>query len=274
MIATPRCWPTAGDVSRWDNAPGKDGMHLYSANPDGTDVQLLYGANSHATGTTADGLNNNVIQFVKTHEMQDGRILALVRPYSYADVNDTGGDLIIIDTANYVENTQPAQAGSSLAGPAQSLATSNPVLTVAGPSPGGRFFAGYPLWDGTGRILVSWTQCRAQTAVSSAPQACSSTTLADPTVKSAPPLYSVWMFDPAANTLQPVMQPVAGVMVTDLVAAQPRTLPLEIVDRQPGAGLDQDMFNAGVGELDIRVVYDFDGVDTAKPAPRRSQTRP
>ena len=32
--------------SRWDDAPGKDGMHLYTANPDGTDLQLLYGANS------------------------------------------------------------------------------------------------------------------------------------------------------------------------------------------------------------------------------------
>jgi hypothetical protein len=252
--------------TRWDDAPGKDGMHLYSANPDGTDLQLLYGANSHATGTTADGLNNNVIEFVKTHEMQDGRILALVRPYSYANVNDTGGDLIIIDTADYVENTQPAQAGSSLTGPAQSLATTNPVLTVPGPSPGGRFYSGFPLWDGTGRILVSWTQCRVLTAAtSSAPQACTSATLADPTVQSAPPLYSVWMFDPTANTLQPVMQPTAGVMITDLVAAQPRTLPAEIVDQQPGVTLDQDMYNAGVGELDIRDVYDFDGVDTAQP---------
>ncbi len=252
--------------SRWDDAPGKDGMHLYNANPDGTDLQLLYGANSHATGTTADGLNNSTIEFVKTHEMQDGRILALVRPYSYATVNDTGGDLIIIDTANYVENTQPATAGSSLGGPAQSLATSNPVLTVPGPSPGGRFFSGFPLWDGTGRILVSWTQCRITVATSSAPTACTSTTLADPTAKSAPPLYSVWMFDPKANTLQPVMQPVDGVMVTDLVAAQPRTLPAEIVDQQPGVTLDQDMANAGVGEIDIRSVYDFDGVDTAKPS--------
>ena len=251
--------------SRWDDAPGKDGMHLYSANPDGTDVQLLYGANSHATGTTADGTNNSIIEFVKTHEMQDGRILALVRPYSYASVNDTGGNLIIIDTANYVENTQPALAGSAMAGPAQSLATSNPVLTVPGPSPGGRFFAGFPLWDGTGRILVSWTQCRLTTDTSSAPTACTSTTLADPSALSAPPLYSVWMFDPTANTLQPIMQPTDGIMITDLVAAQPRTLPTEIVDQQPGVTLDQDMANAGVGKIDIRSVYDFDGVDTAKP---------
>jgi hypothetical protein len=253
--------------TRWDDAPGKDGMHLYSANPDGTDMQLLYGANSHATGTTADGANNNIIQFVKTHEMQDGRILALVRPFNYPNVDDTGGDLIIIDTADYVENTQAAMAGGSLKGPAQTLATPNPVLTVPGPSPGGRFYSGFPLWDGTGRILVSWTQCRIldTTVTPNAATACTATALADPNAKSAPPLYSVWMFDPAANTLQPVMQPVDGVMVTDLVAAQPRTLPAEIVDQQPGVSLDQDMANAGVGEIDIRSVYDFDGVDTAKP---------
>ena len=254
--------------SRWDDAPGKDGMHLYSANPDGTDMQLLYGANSHATGTTADGLNNSTIEFVKTHEMQDGRILALVRPYTYANVNDTGGDLIIIDTSNYVENTQPAQAGSSLTGPAQTLATSNPVLTVPGPSPGGRFYSGFPLWDGTGRILVSWTQCRILTTAAPrtrrrpAPPRRSPTHARNPRRR----VYSVWMFDPAANTLQPVMQPVDGVMITDLVAAQPRTLPAEIVDQQPGVTLDQDMANAGVGEIDIRSVYDFDGVDTAKPS--------
>ena len=96
---------------------------------------------------------------------------------------------------------------------------------------------------------MSWTQCRLLTTdTSSAPTACTSTTLADPSAVSAPPLYSVWMFDPTANTLQPIMQPTDGIMITDLVAAQPRTLPTEIVDQQPGVTLDQDMANAGVGE--------------------------
>ena len=207
------------------------------------------------------------VQFVHTREMQHGLILALVRPYAYANVNDTGGDLIIIDTSNYVENTQPAAAGSSLTGPAQTLATTNPVLTVPGPSPGGRFYSGFPLWDGTGRILVSWSQCRLlNTSVT--PNTiipCSATTLAVPNAQSAPPLFSVWMFDPSQNTLQPIMQPTDGIMITDLVAAQPRALPAEIVDQEPGVTLDQDMYDAGVGEIDIRSVYDIDGVDTAKP---------
>ena len=33
--------------SRWDGATGR-GIHLYTANPDGTNLQLLYGARSHA----------------------------------------------------------------------------------------------------------------------------------------------------------------------------------------------------------------------------------
>jgi len=251
--------------TRWDDGPGGHGMHLYSANPDGTDLQLLYGANSHATGTTPDGADNAVIQFVKAREMQDGRVLALVRPYDYGTTPPTfGGDLVVIDTTDYVENTQPAAAGSNLAGPAQTRTTTNPVYAVPGPSPGGRFYAGFPLWDGTGRILVSWSQCRVlNTAVTPAsPAACTPTALAAANAQEAQPLYSIWMFDPAQNTLQPIMQPVDGIMITDLVAAQPRATPAVIFDQQPGAGLDQNMYNAGLGELDIRSVYDFDGVDT------------
>jgi hypothetical protein len=259
--------------TRWDDAPGKDGMHLYTANPDGTNVQLFYGANSHATGTTADGANNNVIEFAKSHEMQTGRILSLVRPYTGMESKtaplgtDFGGDLIEIDATDYVENTQPTLANPALTGPAQTAATTNEVLTVPGPSPGGRFYAGFPLWDGTGRILVSWSECRLlDTSVTpNTIVPCTSSALASPTATAAPPLYSVWMFDPSANTLMPVMQPVDGIMITDLVAAQPRTPPAVILDQVPGVGLNQDFYDAGVGVIDIRSVYDFDGVDTATP---------
>ena len=36
--------------SRWENASGSS-IHLYTVNPDGSGLKLLYGANSHATGT-------------------------------------------------------------------------------------------------------------------------------------------------------------------------------------------------------------------------------
>ncbi|HTT01354.1 MAG TPA: hypothetical protein VMG11_04635 [Steroidobacteraceae bacterium] len=263
--------------TRWDNPPGKDGMQLYTANPDGTNLQLFYGANSHATGPNGTTTPNAIVEFVKSHEMQDGRILALIRPYMGQQSmtaplgTDFGGDLVIIDAKNYVENNQPAQAGSSLSGPAQTPATPNNVLTIPGPSPGGRFYAGYPLWDGTGRILVSWSECRLldNTATTPVLLPCTTANLANTALIDAPPIYSVWMFDAAQNTMQPITLPVDGIMITDLAAAQPRTLPGVILDGvqggAPGPSRNANLYAAGVGLLDIRSVYDFDGVDTAKP---------
>ena len=243
--------------TRWDNAPGgTNAMHLYSSNPDGTDTQLYYGANSHMTGT-----NNTVVEFMKPHEMQNGSILALIRQYS--DV-DFGGDLVIIDGKDYVENTQALLTSAGLTGPAQTRATQNDVLTIPGPSPGGRFNSAFPLWDGTNRILVSWEQCRILNPDGTIGP-CTDAALANPAVKIAPPLYSVWMFDPKSNTMLPVMQPVEGVMVTDVVATQPRALQNIVPDAIPGVGLDQNLVAAGVGAIDIKSVYDFDGVDTAVP---------
>jgi hypothetical protein len=248
--------------TRWDNMPaaGRNQMSLYSANPDGTDPQLYYGVNSHDTGTNA-----SVIEFAHPHQMQDGRILAITRQYTGVD---DGGDLVIIDGTHYVENSQPLLANAALTGPAQIPATPNNVVTLPGPSPGGRFISAYPLQDGTNRILVSWGQCRLLDTTQTPPAivACTTAALAAPKPQVALPLYSVWMFDPSQNTLLPIMQPVEGVMVTDVAVAQPRPLPNIIPDQVPGVTLNQDWVNAGVGVIDIRSVYDFDGIDKAVPS--------
>ena len=241
--------------TRWDNAPGgTNAMHLYSSNPDGTDTELYYGANSHMTGT-----NNTVVEFARPRERADGTIMALVRQFSDTDF---GGDLVIIDGKDFVENTQPLAANAGMAGPAQTRATPNLVSTIPGLSSGGRFNSAYPLWDGTNRILVSWEQCRVlNTDGTIGP--CTTSALSDPNAQPAPPLYSVWMFDPGTNTLLPVMEPVEGVMVTDVVATQPKPLQNIILDKLAGIDLDQNLVDAGVGVIDIKSVYDFDGVDTA-----------
>jgi hypothetical protein len=255
-------WPSVmadGRVlfTRWDGATGR-GMHLYTANPDGTNLQLLYGARSHQTGTPdVDG--PTTIQFTRPREMQNGRILTLVRPFQDSDY---GGDLTMIDASNYVENTQPMAASASMAGPAQTRATPNAVSTVAGPSVGGRFRSAFPLWDGSNRLLVSWSQCRLldTTVTPTAIVPCTPQRLADPNVQVAPSLYSAFVFDPADNTFKPLFQPVEGVMITDLVAAQPRTPPLVRLDHTlAGADFDPALVSEGVGLLEIRSVYDFDG---------------
>src|SRR6202521_6307478 len=75
----------------------------------------------------------------------------------------------------------------------------------------------------------------------------------------------VWMLDPEQNCILPIMPPVEGVMVTDVTVAQPRTLHNIILDKVPGVDLDQRLVDAGVGVIDIRSVYDLDGLDTANP---------
>ena len=94
-----------------------------------------------------------------------------------------------------------------------------------------------------------------------------------PNVQTAPPLYSAYIFNPADNTFKPLFQPVEGVMITDLVAAQPRTLPAVILDKVPVIDFDPELQTQGVGILDIRSVYDFDGVDASMPDCTRSSPR-
>ena len=252
--------------SRWDNTPGHDAMSLYSSNPDGTDLELYYGVNSHMTGTPAPGTNTpSVIEFVRPHEMQSGGVMALIRQYTGVD---DGGNLVLIDGVHYAENTQPLQAYAGLTGPAQTPATLlQNIYTVPGPSPGGRFNSAYPLWDGTGRMLVSWSECRLLDTTQTPPVIvpCTASALASPTVQSALPLYSVWMLDPSQSTLLPVMAPVEGVMVTDVVATQPKPTPNKIPDMVP-SGQSEAWASAGVGVIDIRSVYDIDGVATVNIA--------
>ncbi len=240
--------------SRWDAAPGHDEMSLYAMRPDGSQLELLYGANSHKTGT-----EGSTVQFLEPRPMANGHLLARAQPFV---APERGGGLLEIDVANYVENTQPtAPNRGSLAGPAQVPATVNVVRTVPGPSPGGRYRSSYPLHDGTGRILVSWTQCRLLQGTRIVP--CTTERLADPAVQLAPPLYGIWIYDPSARTQLPVAGPAEGTMYTDVVALQPMALPPVLLDRTAGVDFKAELESQGVGILDIRSVYDVDGVDTA-----------
>ena len=255
--------------SRWDDAFGHNAMSLYSSNPDGTDVELYYGANSHMSGTPAAGTTTpTVVEFMQPHEMEGGAIMSLIRQYTGVD---DGGNLVLINGLNFVENTQPLAAYAGLAGPAQTQATPlNNVYTIPGPSPGGRFNSAYPLWDGTGRILVSWSECRLLDTTQTPPAIvpCTTSGLANPNVQSALPLYSLWMLDPVHGTMMPIVAPVEGVMITYVVATQPKPVPNIILDTAP-TGQAETFASNGLGVLDIRSVYDIDGlaVNPASGAP-------
>jgi hypothetical protein len=264
--------------SRWDGARGNDGVDLYVMNPDGSNLELLYGKQSHDTGPGGD-----TIQFTQPRQLEDGRIMALIRPFTNSE---GGGELITIDTLQYLENTQPTAPNIGvLSGPAQEDATINEVLTQAGPSPGGRYGSAYPIQDGTGRLLVSWSQCRLIEVTEDfgdplvAPRIvpCTDERLAaivtidpdnpvTPALGSfiiAPPLYGIWMYDPRDNTQLPVVPGEEGIMVSEVVAADPRTSPPTILDGSNDFQLDPTLAENGEAVLNIRSVYDFDGAAVA-----------
>ena len=249
---------SSGEVvfSRWDHMGSRDAISLYKMYPDGTGLQLLYGAHSHDTGT-----NDANVHFLQPRELPDGSLLSVLQPFtgSYR-----GGELISLDIENYIDNTAAkAYNQGILSGPAQSSLLVNDVHTDNSISPGGRFRAAWPLQDGSDRVLVSWSECRLQEDSVIVP--CTDERLEDPDALEADPLYGICLYDMATDTQLPVVVPQEGVTFTDVVATAPRPLPAIVFDKQPGIELDEQWVDEGVGVLNIRSVYDIDGVDTAQP---------
>ncbi len=253
-------------LSRYEVTGGTDQISLYHSNPDGTGMELYYGANSHATGANIAGTNNNVIQFLNARQLASGELVAIVRPFLGTQL---GGDIVQINAAAFVEIHQPATPGGA-AGTAQSSATTLGVTTDANmPSMGGRFASVYPLYDGTNRMLVSWSPCLVldTTVTPTATEICTASNTAGTNVQLAPPQYTLWVYDLDAGTLGPLLSASPGIMVLEPVILQARTpAPTYIPDATYTAAAATDMVNAGVGLLDISSVYDVDGVDTAVPS--------
>jgi hypothetical protein len=240
--------------SRWDHMGGVNAISLYTMHPDGSELHPFYGLHSHATGT-----NGADVQFLQPRQLLDGNLMALVLPFSGTW---RGGDLQLIDVADYTDNDVATAANQGvLFGPAQRSLAVNPVHTDGSISPGGYYRSAWPLDDGTNRMLVSWSACRVVLNARVLP--CTPANLADPTAVAADPIYGIFLYDLDAQTQLPVVLPQEGYEFTDAVAATPRTSPPVLYDKQAGYELDQQAYDAGVGFLDIRSVYDVDGVDTA-----------
>lgn len=241
--------------SRWDNVAGIDRISLYTARPDGRELAMLYGIHSHDSGP--DGTR---VEFVEAEELPDGRLLAMLRP---TGETARGSALpVAIDVASYVDNDRPTWPSTGLAGPAQEvLFTGQLNLDDDEPAPQGRYTAVTPLFDGSSRFLVSWTQCRVSDTSASPPRLlpCGSVDLADPRYVEASPLYGIWMRDPQADTQQPVVVGREGIAFTDLAVLAPRALPPVLLDAVPGVDVDADLAAAGAGVMHIRSVYDFAG---------------
>ena len=243
--------------SRWDNVAGIDRVSLYRTTPDGRNTELLYGVHSHDTGP--DG---QIIEFVESAELPDGRLLVMLRPGT--EQRRFGVLPVAIDIEGFVENDQPVAASAGAAGPAQEqLFEGDLNLDDDTPARQGRYASAQPLFDDSNRLLVSWSQCRLRDTRSPVNnpiiQPCTDTLLADPNFAEADPLYGVWMHDLDNDTALPIVQGVNGFVYQDAVVMETRTPSAVILDGVAGGDLDSDLVSESVGVLHIRSVYDFAG---------------
>ena len=239
--------------SRWDNAPGNNTINLYQVNPDGTGLEILYGRHSHDTGS--DGAT---VEFMGPRQVEDGRLLVNLKETNSAKL---GGELAYIDWENFIDINQPT-VSSGETGPGQVSATPYDVRTDDTPASGGRFASVFPLYDGTGRLLISWTACRLNELDDDDNPIvveCNDERLADPNVDEADPLYGIWMYNPADGSQLPIVIGVEGVVNHEVVALAPRALATVIPDSAPVA--DDELVAENVGVIHIRSIYDFDGQD-------------
>ncbi|MGJ8680601.1 hypothetical protein [Paraglaciecola sp.] len=269
--------------SRWDQSAGDKGIHLYQMNPDGSELEIVYGRHSHNQETSPQSL-----QFVQARETPDNQILLSLLPYEQSRL---GTDIVNIDVTNFVDNNTPSAMSPGMSGPAQRSALFDNVDINSEISPGGYFAAVYPLWDGSGRQLFTWSQCRVfepeqvveETTEESSEEIseevseeieelpleetqaerkvlpCNNELLALEDIEVAPELYGLWIYDPAENTQTPVVVPQEGVAYTEVVAMETRAVP---ANAQQAAEFDTELEGLNNGALHIRSVYDMAGVDT------------
>lgn len=245
--------------SRWNHMGSRDVVSLYSMNPDGTDVQLYYGAHSHRTGQDP----NSDVHFSKPQEMPDGRIIAILRPFV---TNFGGGDIIFIDGKNFADNTQPiwSQQGF-ISGTAQTTFKQN-VINVNGLSLQGRYQAIFPMLDGSNRYLMSWSSCQILSIPTDPNSTVIPCTLAsqaqlnDPNVTEVPS-FGLFLVDAGNNTQVPLVKPEVDTLFSDIVMVYAAKTPPIIFDQVAGVSpeINEGFATNGVGVLHIRSVYDFDG---------------
>ena len=251
-----------GDImfSRWDHVGGRNHFKVFRAKPDGTDLFVLYGA--HSAGNS----------FLHPRDMDPkgkykGFVASDLMPLSRTH---EGGALVFIDAANYSEQNTPANSGVPNAG-GQSQPTFQGLNFGGGLSQYGRITTPYPLWDGTDRVLLSYTPC--QVTRKAVVVSCATLTSAEMTrladdnrlvadaqgdelQDNVRPSYAVYMFDPAQQTFLIVAAPPAGFMYTHPVALQARTEP----NATDPTNVDPTLAAANLGLLEVRSVYDTDGL--------------
>ncbi len=239
--------------SRWDHLATRNHFPIFTINPDGTDLFVLYGAFSPGNS------------YLHPMEQQNGTILTTAMPLSGTD---EGGALFAIDAVNYSENCEPAPGiapGCNGQVKPDGLVNLAEVTFDGSFSPGGRYTTPDPLWDGTGRVLLS----RALAPDGTFNPIPIETHPLDGSQKQVfgPSNYRIWMVDFNGDARPVETAPANGLAYLDPVALFPRPLS-DVPAILPNKPVDPVMATEpnglggqGMGVLGVRSVYHTDFLD-------------
>ncbi len=246
-----------GDIifSRWDNMGSNNSINLYKMNDDGTELDIVYGAHSHNTGS-----DESTIQFTQAREMNDGRFAARLIPFRGTNGS---GLYAAIDLDDYLDNQYLKNSNAPLTDTrAQSELINLDIYSDNRIAPDGYVSAFYPLWDSSNRALISWSPCRlievdANDVETIVP--CTAERLADDEAVAAPRLYGIYIYNQNNNTQLPIVTPEEGIIIHDVVATYERPSFAIPNTNQLNSRYETE----SVGVLNIRSIYDIDGVDSS-----------
>jgi hypothetical protein len=248
-----------GDImfSRWEHVGTRNRFAVFTVKPDGTNMFVFYGA--HSPGNS----------FLHPREMDPNGAYPGHIASSLMSLSGTreGGALMLIDAANFSENSMPATNKVTKLS-AQSDLTNKPISQGRGLSLEGRATSPFPLWDGTDRVLVAYHTCEVTKNNVIVP--CTQLTpeeiarlgsertkeeaAADTVQDNVPPIYSIYMYDPKPQTWLIVASPPPGFMYVDPVPLQKRAEPAAPTP----TSIDPSLAAQGKALIEVRSVYDTD----------------
>ncbi|MDH5517952.1 MAG: hypothetical protein OEY36_09085 [Gammaproteobacteria bacterium] len=229
--------------SRWEATGQRSHFPLISMNPDGTGIETLYGAYSKGNS------------FFSPRELPNGNIVAIHAPVSGSHGS---GALLEININQFADMAD--SAANTAAEIAQKQLSLNRINIEPGVSRYGRYLSPYPVFDGSNRILVSWSASQ-QIEVRDLQTDVSKNIEGDPS-------FGIYIMHLDSKKMTPVVTADKGLIAYDAIAVQPRPYPQQIDDAfsGPGGSLNAVLEASKKGLLHVRSVYDSDSNDLLGPS--------
>ncbi|OUR87085.1 hypothetical protein A9Q81_26850 [Gammaproteobacteria bacterium 42_54_T18] len=229
--------------SRWDNHGAQDSVSLYRMNPDGSQMELLFGRNSENAGLDPE----QGIRYTRPVALDDGRVLAQLK----ADNDQTPQiQFAALDVDNFIDVGVSVSGSTGAAIDMTFLGLTQTVPETVARD--GRVSAAVATNDGTGRFIISWSICEVVDAAGDE-FLCTDSNTNSELFTEATPFYALAMYDPATGALPRIRYAQEEIYYTDIVVGQSHSAPALIADAE-------DVERDNMGTLHIRSVYNLDGV--------------